>query len=448
MRDALLLLIIFSSLVIAMRFPFAGVLAWAWFTLMTPHQMAYGAYGLPLNLIIAAATLGAIAMNGGLKKGDFKTGGLDPINVLMLIFCVWLFVSQMFSLDADNSAKYFDRFIKTMLFVLIVARTANDKLKIHALLWMIVVSLGFFAAKGALFTFVTLGEYRVQGVPNTILEDNNHMGIALASLLPLIAYLRGEAARPLIRFGLAVLFVTTIISIIGTHSRGAFLSLLVFCGYYWLRSKHKISILAALTLLTIPAIAFMPAKWSERMSTIGQATQDESFMGRVDAWVINLKLAAENPVTGAGLRNSYQEEIAKSVDAKRAKSAKAAHSIYFEILGGAGYMGLSIFLSLLAAAFFTSRGIEHRATRRNNRRLSKKSALPTAPPWTGRLAYYCQISLVVFCVGGASVSMEMWDGYWLVIAIISALHRLTAPVQKAAPRFAGPAINRLSPSPA
>ena len=262
--------------------------------------MAYGVYGLPINLIIAAATIGSIMMHGGFKKA-----GIDAITGLMIVFSAWLFIAQQFSLDGESSGEFFSRFIKTMLFVIICAQMATTKLRLHALLWMLVISLGYFAAKGALFTLVTLGQYRVQGLELTILEDNNHMGIALATVLPLIVYLRGQAQNAYVRLGLTALFITTIISIIGTHSRGAFLSLMVFSGYFWLKSKHKVALSVALILVMIPAIAFMPAKWADRMATIGQATEDASFMGRVDAWVINTKLAAANPITGAGLRNSY-----------------------------------------------------------------------------------------------------------------------------------------------
>ena len=53
MRDILLLGFTGLCLVAALRYPFAGLLTWAWFTLLTPHQEAYGLYGVPLNVVIA-----------------------------------------------------------------------------------------------------------------------------------------------------------------------------------------------------------------------------------------------------------------------------------------------------------------------------------------------------------------------------------------------------------
>lgn len=424
MRDALLMAVMAAGLLTALRYPFAGILLWAWFSLMTPHQMAYGAFGVPLNLVIAAVTIAALILRGEAARFRF-----DAITFWLAMVAGWLFVSQAASLDPANSALYFDRFLKTLLFAILCAQAATTKLRINALVWMLVLSIGFFAAKGALFTLATLGQYRVQGVELTILEDNNHMGIAIATILPLILYLRGEAARPLLRVALSLLFAAAIVSIVGTQSRGAFISLIVFAGFFWARARHKFKILAAAMVAGVAAIALMPSQWTERMATITEATEDSSFMGRVDAWVINTKFALENPLTGAGLRNPYQPDLAARIDPERAPRAKAAHSIYFEMLGGAGFVGLAFYLALLAAAFFKSASLQQ---------LRDASG---ARDWRARFGYYAQISLAVFCVGGASTSLEMWDGYLIIIALTASVGRLASTV---APRGAKASVRRPS----
>ncbi|MEK7266235.1 MAG: putative O-glycosylation ligase, exosortase A system-associated [Pseudomonadota bacterium] len=407
MRDALLLAVIAGGLLAALRYPFVGMILWAWFSLMTPQQMAYGTLGIQLNLVIAAVTIGAIILRGEAAKFRF-----DSTTFWLSMVAGWLFVSQANSLDPANSAIYFDRFIKTLIFAILCTQMANTKLRVHALVWTLVLSIGFFAAKGALFTLMTLGRYHVQGVPTTILEDNNHLGIAIATILPMILYLRGEVAKPLLRNAMSALLLMSIFAILGTQSRGAFISLVVFGGFFWLRSRHKLAIIAAGALALLPAIAFMPSSWTERMTTIAEADKDDSFMGRVDAWVINTKFALEHPLTGAGLRNPYQQALAEKIDPIRAPRARAAHSIYFEMLGGAGFVGLFIYLALLANAFLKTATLQ-------------KAGIPGAPPpWQSRFGYFAQMSLVVFCVGGASTSLEMWDGYLLLIALIASASRI------------------------
>ncbi len=418
MRDFILLSAIAALLALALRRPFVGVIAWAWFTIMTPHQIAYGVYGVPLNVVIAGVTLFAYVVSGEAMKFRF-----DPVISLILALAGWLTVAQLFSLAPENSAPYTDRFLKTLLFVLVCAQMATTKLRIHALVWIIVAGIGFFAAKGALFTLATLGEYRVQGLVDTIIEDNNHFGIATATVLPLMLYLRAQAHTKWLRNGLTALLILSILAIIGTHSRGAFVALTIFGAVMWLRSRHKFALAAAAFVVLTPAIAFMPSKWTDRMTTITSAAEDKSFMGRVDAWVISTKLGVAHPFTGAGLRNSYQYEVARTVDPERGARARAAHSIYFEMLGGAGFVGLGLYLALYGAGFMAAWRV---FARRNESGVE---------PWKAELARAIQFSLIVFAVGGASVSMEMWTGYLLLIACAGALSQMT-PMPAKAPRFA------------
>ena len=408
MRDLLLLAFVFAGLLATLRFPVAGLILWAWFTLMTPHFVSYGAYGLPLNAIIAAVTFASMFAHGVFK--DFR---FDALTGLLLLFGGWLVVSQAFSLDPKVSALYFDRFFKTLLFAALVAQMSNSFLRFHAMLWILVIGIGYFAAKGGFFTLLTLGHYRVQGVEMTLLEDNNHLGIAIATMLPLMLYLRQTATRPIVRHGMAVMFAFGIVAILGTQSRGAFISLVVFSALLWAMSRHKAAIAALLLLLMAPAIAFMPSDWSERMSTITEAGEDESFMGRVTAWKINAEFAYHYPLTGGGLRIPYEPELIDLVAPELSEYALAAHSIYFEVLGGTGFVGLVIFLTLLGVAVLKASA------------LAGSGDLSTS--WRARFGNYARMSLLTFYVGGASVSMEMWDGYWLIFALISAASRLEGP---------------------
>ena len=405
MRDLMLLAVISSVLVAALRYPFLGIIAWAWFSLMTPQQMAYGVWGVQLNTLIAAIAVAAIAI-----RGDFVKFRLDTTTVLLLSLGAWLFFSQIRSMDPGYSNEFFQRFEKTLLFAILVTQTVNTPLKLNALVWVFVLSIGFFATKGAIFTIITLGQFHVQGLPNTVLEDNNHLGIAMATSLPMILYLRTVSQRDSIKLALTALFLMTVLAILGTQSRGAFLSLIAFSIFFWVSSKHKFVILAAGILIAAPAISFMPKSWTNRMETITDAGEDASFMGRVDAWIINAKLAVKHPLTGAGLRNPYQESIARTVDTER--TPRAAHSIYFELLGGAGFIGLAIYAALLGSALLTAI------------RLARSRRMPIGQSWSTRFANFTIISLVVFYVGGASTSMEMWDGYLLLIALIAATEKI------------------------
>ena len=93
------------------------------------------------------------------------------------------------------------------------------------------------------------------------------------------------------------------------------------------------------------------------------------------------------------------------------------------MLGGAGFVGLGLYLGLYAAGFFSAWNIFARRKE------------PDMEPWRPELARAIQFSLFVFAIGGASVSMEMWHGYLMLIACAGALAHMT-PKKTPQPRFA------------
>ncbi|GGD00201.1 putative O-glycosylation ligase, exosortase A system-associated [Aquisalinus flavus] len=409
MRDLLLLAFIAASLLATLRYPYIGLLLWGWFTLATPQQSVYFASQIPLNVVIAAVTFASFFFHGEIRRARLET-----VSVFLLLFMTWLGVSHMMSLDQSLSAEPTERFIKVLIFVFACMMVTTDKLRLHAMLWLLALVMGFYGAKGAVYTIVKLGGGLYMGQAETILEDNNHIGIALAASLPLFLYLQGQARHGLVKRGLQAVFVMSIIAILGTHSRGAFVSLVVFGGVMWLYSRHKVKIAIAVAILSIPTVMLLPQEWTDRMETIADAGEDQSFQGRVDAWVINWKLALEHPVTGAGLRTSYEEHVARQVEMFR--EPRAAHSIYFEVLGGAGFVGLFFYLGMIGAAWLKAFGAQMKYRHAERDR------------WRSDFGKHAQISLVTFCFGALSVSMEMWEGYLIVIALISVLGKIS-PVQ-------------------
>ncbi|MEM9421320.1 MAG: putative O-glycosylation ligase, exosortase A system-associated, partial [Pseudomonadota bacterium] len=340
MRDLLLIAFIATSLLSAVRYPFVAVLLWGWFTLATPQQAAYFASQLPLNAGIAAAAFGIL-----LVHGDLTRRWPSFIFFFMILFAGWIGISQGYSLNPGYSEEPADRFIKVIIFAALCALTVTDRLRFHALLWLFALVMGFYGAKGGFYTLLTLGKGIYYGQAQTILFDNNHMGIALAASLPIFLYLGHVTANRWVRRAIWAVAGLSLIAVIGTHSRGAFISLLAFGGLMWLRSDRKVLGVLAAGVLGIAGLQFVPDDWSTRMATIAEAGEDNSFRGRLEAWEINWLLAKENPITGAGMRVPYTEEAAAVVSSYE---PRAAHSIYFEVLGGTGFVGLALYLGILA----------------------------------------------------------------------------------------------------
>jgi probable O-glycosylation ligase (exosortase A-associated) len=150
-----------------------------------------------------------------------------------------------------------------------------------------------------IFTVVNGGSFRVEGPHGTFIGGNNEIGLALLMTAPLIWFLALHTAHPRVRQGLYLAVGLTLIAVVGTHSRGAFLGMLVMGLMLFIKARHKWlpALLAMSFAVLLPVIA--PQSWFDRMQTIGAYEQDNSAMGRIGAWQKAVEIAGER-LTGGG----------------------------------------------------------------------------------------------------------------------------------------------------
>jgi probable O-glycosylation ligase (exosortase A-associated) len=187
----------------------------------------------------------------------------------------------------------------------------------------------------------------------------------------------------------------TLLAIVGSYSRGAFLGLGALAATGLLRSRNRITYLALVGVVSIAIVELMPPAFWDRISTIFAANNDVSFQSREIAWQVAWYYAADHFPFGAGF---YGPQLASVYHIYfPAEAPYAAHSIYFQVLGEHGFIGLAIYLLLLAGAFFKCS------------RIVKQSRDQPQYKWASDLASMIQMSLFVFCVAGAALSMAYYD---------------------------------------
>ena len=409
MRDISLMAALIAIVPLIFRFPIIGVLAWIWITLMNPHREVWGfLYGFKLNLIIALLTFAA----WGLSR-ERKIVPLNFFTVSLLVFAAWTSVTTYFALDPATANVLWDRTIKSIILALAVIALATNKARIQAVVWMVVVSLGYYAVKGGAFTILTAGANRVYGPPDSQINDNNTLGLALLILLPLVNYLRSTSRVRVVRAGGWVTLGLTLLAIVGTWSRGALLGLGAVLVAFGARSRAGLLLLVAGGLIATAAPSFMPAAWMNRMSSISTASEDASFNGRVAAWKTSFAIARERPLIGGGFSAVKVDRVTKEYTMPGSLTAgKAAHSIYFEVLGDHGFVGLLLYFVVLVAA-----GANTVMT------LNSARGRPDLA-WAAQLARMMQVSMVAFLVAGAALSMAYYDGMLLILALTSAVARV------------------------
>src|SRR5205807_2118768 len=133
-------------------------------------------------------------------------------------------------------------------------------------------------------------------------------------------------------------------------------------------------------------LSVMPQQWYDRMATIQTYDQDQSAMGRINAWKMAFNMAKDRPL-GGGLE-SFQD-YSFALYAPNPDDVHASHSIYFEVLGEHGFVGLGLFLMLGLMTWRTASWLIGRARRDREKR------------WAADLAAMVQVSLVGYASAGS-----------------------------------------------
>lgn len=415
MRDLVLLAALLGVLPLIFRYPIVGVLAWIWISLMNPHREVWGfLLGFQLNLYVALATFAA----WGFSR-ERKIVPLNFFTVSLMIFAAWTCVTTATALDPPSAFALWDRTIKSIILALMVVTLANTKGRIQAVIWMIVVSLGYYAVKGGGFTLLTAGANRVFGPEESQINDNNTLGLALLIVLPLMNYLRSTSRLKIVRLGGWGTMGLTLLAIIGTYSRGALVGLAAVMVALAARSKYGLLLVVVGALVAVTAPSMMPAAWMNRMSTISSAKEDASFTGRVAAWKTSYVIASER-LTGGGFSSVKVDRVAQEYAMPGSLTkGRAAHSIYFEVLGDQGFFGLFLYLLMLTAAGWST--IKTLNVARGRPELA----------WAAVLSRMLQVSMVAFVVAGAALSMAYYDGMLLILALTSAVARVAQQTAEA-----------------
>ena len=400
MRDYILLSIILGSLPIIFFQPYIGVLLWAWLSYMNPHRMAWGAaYDFPV-----AATVGAATIFSMLFSKEEKRIPWSPVTITLVMFIFWMSFTTLFALIPGGAVDALTKVIKIQIFTFVTIMLFQSRDRIKWLVAAIALSLAFFGVKGGIFTILTGGENRVWGPPESFIEDNNALALALVMSIPLMWYLLISISSKWFKLGLWALMILSGISIIGSYSRGALLAVVGLLTVFFFQSKKKFVIVLML-LVTIPiAWNYLPEKWFDRMETIRTYEQDASAMGRINAWWFAFNVAKDRPLVGGGF-NVFDITIFPRY-APDPEDFHAAHSIYFSVLGEHGFVGLLLFLLLGIHTMQSCNWI----IRNTNDYADLK--------WAHDLMKMVRLSLISYAVGGAFLGLAYFDLYYHIVGIV------------------------------
>jgi putative inorganic carbon (hco3(-)) transporter len=400
MRDILLVVVVFGSLPFILRRPFFGVLEWTWLGYFNPHRLAYSfAAHLPYSQAVGGVTLVAWLLN----RNEPKRLPLCGATVIWIAFVLWMALTTVSALQADEASVQLIKVLKIQSFALLTIIMIHSWDRVRALVWCIVVSLGYYGLKGGAWVLLHGGAAgRVWGPEGTFIEGNNELALALLMITPLMYFLYATERGRWVRRALIGAMVLLGFSVAGSFSRGAMLAAAAMALFLIWRSGSRLRVAAAVFGVGLAIVSVMPQSWFDRLHTIQTYQDDGSALKRLNTWHFAWNFVQDNPVLGGGFemflsRDAYVRYAPRSDEGWIFQDA---HSNYMKVLAEHGFPGLALFIAIFIASWLRAGRVI---------RWARNYAPDTPQGQAGLLARMLQASIVAYAVGGSFLGLCYFD---------------------------------------
>lgn len=411
MRDLIVSFFILFSLPVCFRRPFIGLLVFTLLAYMRIQDLTWGfARFQRWSYFVALVTMAGFVM--GRRSQRFMLPDLR--NWLMIALVVLVGASIVASrFLSPRDLEGFVEFGKIIGVALFTTGVVKNREYLRILLWVIALSFGFYGVKNGLAFLLSGGSLVIIQGPGGMLSDNNDFALALVMGIPLLLYLGLAESRPILRRTTLAMIPLMVLTIVATHSRGAFLALGVTAVLIVWRSRNRVAGFSMLFLILVAGTIALPASYKERIATIGSYEQDSSARGRLEAWKVAGRMIASNPLLGVGFakfQQNYRDydpnAALPSSGAEHEVGTRVAHNSYFQIWAEVGTPAFLIYLTLMALTFVDLSRVRREALRRYH------------SSWILSYTTMLEASMLGFVVGSFFLNRAQFDLFYHFVAIV------------------------------
>lgn len=261
------------------------------------------------------------------------------------------------------------------------------------------------------------GVMRLHGAVPIYGHPNSLGGVALGSL-PFLWYYWHEFRGWIYRIGILCFATTSVVCVIYSGSRTAYVGLLGLVFWFWMLSRRKGAFLVRMVVVGALVVMVLPQQYIDRFKTIGgQEKEGHSKDTRIvilrDAWTIFL----ENPL-GVGVASFPAKRI------ERFGREQDTHNLYLEVATNLGVQGFAVFCFLVGSILLAYRNVDRSLVRMRGA-LAKAARQGALAPDRLRLARKLDRDLR-FCIasargGGGFIfvrlllglfGMDLYEIYW------------------------------------
>lgn len=426
--DPLFVMVGLAALLVAAAIlsqPYYGVLLYLFLLFARPGDM-YPQLE-PLRLTLLGVALLTVAY--GLQVLVFRR--VKPIASTPMIFMGLFLLSMLLSLPGSfYRTLTMDRFtevIRIVYMTYLIVHLIDTVPRLQGFMVTLCLIMAYLSTMIVLRFFLhpdtrIEGKGGSGGIAGGFLGDGNDYALAQNVVLPWVIALLGVVDKKLLRLALIYSLVIGVFAVSVTYSRGGFLGLaMVFLGFYglWMvRSRRYVEGVVvgaiAIALIVVGIFAFAPRDFVDRMTSIGEYEQDESALGRLDAWGAGVRMFVDHPFIGVGagaFSIAYGMQY-KPVDAVAA-NWREAHNVFFQVLGEMGFIGILTFYGLFFSIWVQAYKLRH--TRLTDRRENR---------FFHAVRGAVLVSLLSWFVSSMFLSVAYYPHLFILVMVVTSLRYL------------------------
>ncbi len=395
--------------------PFWAVLLYYGLAVLRPQSIWEWSLppGIRWSLYAALIAIGALVINyQSLRRRVVQ----KKFMLVLLIYIGLLFGSYLVAFDREIADRIGWEYAKIFIMMIVGAFVITQLWHFRYLAWAIFGGLTYLVYQvNSLYVFegrMVISRTGYGGL------DNNGAGLMLAMVAP-FCYHFFLAERRWWRWGYLVCIVPTAHAVMLTYSRGAMLSGIV-CGMGMVLTAGRKRLQAALTLAVLGAVVLSLAgkEVQARFMSINAEERDVSQQSRLDSWRAGLRIAADYPLLGVGIRNSNLLTKQYGADLQ----GRTIHNIYIQIMADSGFPAGAVYILIILLSL---RWL-HVAARAASSRLEKDMEAR----WHHHVCKAVFWSLATFAFGGFFLSLEHFELPYLLILMAATAPGLSAATER------------------
>lgn len=392
---------------------YIGLLLYMWFAIFRPQEWLW----TDVRDMRASMIIGILFVVPALLTGVWPNV-THRLSKALLAFIVMAVLAQTTAFDTELGWNALSQFLRLAIVALLAVTVIDTRERLLYAVLVVAASLGFHSAKSGLAVLIGGGGQLYEGIGGAF-NDNNGFAAGAAMIIPLLIACAQTTPRRWLRYGLYFSALLSVVTIMGTFSRGGIIGLAVATiAFVLLQRRRSWAVVGLAATIAIGAVALpISDAYVNRVRTISTTPQDSSALGRLHFWRVAMDMAKDRPF-GVGMGNYEAAYDRYDFSGGQFGRGRAVHSSFFQVIAETGFGGFAAYIVVLGLSFATAW------------RIRRASFAPERSPDDQRYLFTLGngllVSFVAFAAAGSFVSLAFNDVTWFSVALLAALDRLTA----------------------